>query len=267
MRVAELALFSPNETLDDISTQDLVYLFLPYVSAEIESRARAIERDERLSRLDEAKVRHPYPPLTDKFLLYGQQGFTKFVSDLELYEIVSVSEHELHGKNASTIADPTRRRETKIKQYQAEKDIRTRIEVNSSVQIFHVQPCKSSFRLSRHGIASHSRPPTPPRPTLTSSMRYFRLPRPHPPQVTMRAMRASSVQRHFSCSGSPMLRHTHNSRVSLRNLNCCAARRPRHYYTNPGRQIVLAPRARRTVNCGRSMRPALLERRNVADHC
>jgi len=135
-RVAHFALFSPNETHDDISTQDLVYLFIPYVSAEIESRARAIKRDERLSRLGEAKVRHPYPPLTDKFLLYGQQGFTKFVSDIELYEIVSKSEHELHGKIASAIADPARRRETKIKQYQAEKEIRTRIEVNSPVQIF-----------------------------------------------------------------------------------------------------------------------------------
>jgi len=110
-RVAHFALFSP-------------------------SRARAIKRDERLSRLGEAKVRHPYPPLTDKFLLYGQQGFTKFVSDIELYEIVSKSEHELHGKIASAIADPARRRETKIKQYQAEKEIRTRIEVNSPVQIF-----------------------------------------------------------------------------------------------------------------------------------
>jgi immunoglobulin-binding protein 1 len=134
--VAHLALFSPNETLDDISTQDLVYLFLPYVSAEIEGRARAIERNERLSRLGETKVRHPGPPLADKFLLYGQQGFTKFVSDLELYEVVSKSEHELHGKIASAIADPARRRETKIKQYQAEKEIRTRIEVNSSIHIF-----------------------------------------------------------------------------------------------------------------------------------
>jgi hypothetical protein len=264
-RVADLALFSPNETLDDISTQDLVYLFLPYVSAEIESRARAIERGERLSRLGEAKVRHPCPPLTHKFLLYGQQGFTKFVSDLELYEIVSKSEHELHGKNASVIADPARRRETKIKQYQAEKEIRTRIEVNSSVQIFQVPPCKTSFRPSRHGIASLSHPPTPPRPTLTSSLRYFPLPRPHPPQSVMRrTRRTSGVQRRFSCSGSPTLRRTHNSRVSLRNLSCCVAHRPRHHYTSLERQIA---HARRSVNYGRLMRPALLARRNVADRC
>ena len=55
-RVTDLALFSPNETLDDIATQDLVYLFVPYVLAEIESRARATERGERLARLREAEV-------------------------------------------------------------------------------------------------------------------------------------------------------------------------------------------------------------------
>ena len=132
-RVADLALFSPNETLDDISTQDLVYLFVPYVSAEIESRARAIERDARLACLREAEVCPALPlsqtrPISER--IYWQQGFTKFVSDLELYEIASQSERELYGKNASAIADPARRRETKIKQYQAEKDIRSRIGVS-----------------------------------------------------------------------------------------------------------------------------------------
>jgi immunoglobulin-binding protein 1 len=60
-RVADLSLFSPNETLDDISTQDLIYLFVPYVLAEIETRARATEREERLSRLRNTKV--CFPPL------------------------------------------------------------------------------------------------------------------------------------------------------------------------------------------------------------
>lgn len=110
-RVAHLALFSPNETLDDISTQDLVYLLVPYVLAEIESRARTTERDDRLARLREA-----------------EQGYTKFASDIELYEIATESERELHAKNASSIADPARRRETKIKQYQSGKELRTRVE-------------------------------------------------------------------------------------------------------------------------------------------
>jgi hypothetical protein len=206
------------------------------------------------------------PPPKDKFLLYGQQGFTKFVADLELYEIVSGSEHELHGSDASAIANPARRRETKIKRYQAEKELRTRIEVISSVQIFQVQSCKTFFRPSRHGISSLSHPPTPHRPTLTSSPHYFPLPCLHPQSVTRRTTRTSGVQRHFSCSGSPTLRRTHNSRVSLRNLNYCSACRPHHHYTIPECQMTPARRARRSVHYGLSIRPALLARRNVADH-
>ena len=164
-RVADLALFSPNEALDDISTQDLVYLFVPYVSAEIESRARAIERDERLTRLREAEVRLLYSlsGLTYIFLLYGQQGFTKFVSDIELYEIVSKSERDLHGKNAPAIADPAQRRETKIKQYQAEKDIRTRIEVNPTSQIFQ---SRANLRQTRISPSDHRDTASRPSPAV-----------------------------------------------------------------------------------------------------
>lgn len=139
-RVAHLALFSPNETLDDISTQDLVYLFVPYVLAEIASRARTTERDDRLARLHEA-----------------EQGFTKFVSDVELYEIASESERELYAKNASSIADPARRRETKIKQYQAEKEIRSRIEAVARVTLPSSESSPTDFDL----IAALLPPPTP----------------------------------------------------------------------------------------------------------
>ena len=51
------------------------------------------------------------------------------MSDIELYEIASESDRELHTKDASSITDPAKRRETKIKQYQFGKEIRTRIEV------------------------------------------------------------------------------------------------------------------------------------------
>ncbi|KAI9511114.1 TAP42-like protein [Russula earlei] len=125
-RVADLVLFSPNETLDDISTQDLVYLFVPYVSAEIEARARATERDERLVCLRES-----------------EKGFTKFVSDIELYQIVSKSERELYEKNSS-IANPALRRETKIKQYQTEKEIRGRIEAVAKRHRVPLPPAETS---------------------------------------------------------------------------------------------------------------------------
>lgn len=50
-RIRDLSLFSPNETLDDISTKNLVYLTLPYVLAEVENRVRTTERSDRMDTL------------------------------------------------------------------------------------------------------------------------------------------------------------------------------------------------------------------------
>jgi hypothetical protein len=105
------------------------------------------------------------PILEDIFLLCGQRGFTKFVSDLELYEIVSKSEQELHGKSAPMIADPARRRETKIKQYQAEKDIRARIEVSTFIQTIQSRPMQS-LKQTRILPSGHRDTASRPSPTV-----------------------------------------------------------------------------------------------------
>lgn len=111
------------------------------------------------------------------------------MSDVELYEIASESERELYTKNASSIADPARRRETKIKQYQAEKEVRSRIEVNNSFRPHpkargdDAQSHLTSLLLhrpSRNDTAFLSHPQIPPRPTLTLSLPFFRLRRLHP---------------------------------------------------------------------------------------
>ncbi len=59
-RIVELSIFSPNETLDDISTRDLVYLAVPYVFAEEQGRVRTINRLARLASLIEIEVRLRY---------------------------------------------------------------------------------------------------------------------------------------------------------------------------------------------------------------
>ncbi|KAH9901442.1 serine/threonine protein phosphatase PP2A-associated protein [Cubamyces lactineus] len=110
-RVAKLALFSPNEQLSDIPTRDLVYLLLPYVLSEVQSRVRTTEREERIDLVSEVK-RH----------------LEAYVHYLEQYEIVTAEDKDLYGRPASSITDPARRRELKIKQYKREKDIRARIE-------------------------------------------------------------------------------------------------------------------------------------------
>ena len=56
-RIAGLSLFSPNEVLEDISTRDLVYFFVPFVCAEVRGRIRTTAREERMVLLDQTQVR------------------------------------------------------------------------------------------------------------------------------------------------------------------------------------------------------------------
>nr|GAT54622.1 serine/threonine protein phosphatase PP2A-associated protein [Mycena chlorophos] len=110
-RIVGLSLFSPNETLEDISTRDLIYLAVPFALAEVQGRVRVSEPAE-----DIANVRQ------------SQRHLNKCVSSLEDYEIVSETERKLHAQDPAAIKDPASRRELKIKQFQQEKDLRSKIE-------------------------------------------------------------------------------------------------------------------------------------------
>ncbi|KAG6833069.1 hypothetical protein H0H87_011813 [Tephrocybe sp. NHM501043] len=110
-RIAGLSLFSPNETLEDISTADLIYLLVPYILSEVRGRVRTTNREERIVVLKQT-----------------QKDLRSFLSYLDNYEIVPSEERALHDRRASAIADPAKRREVKIKQYQKEKGLRARIE-------------------------------------------------------------------------------------------------------------------------------------------
>ncbi|KAF9013998.1 TAP42-like protein [Cyathus striatus] len=109
--IVGLSLFSPNETLEDISTRDLVYLLVPYVFSEVQGRVRTTERQERMVSLIEAV----------KYM-------KDFVSLLETYEVVPEDERKLYFKSSTTIVDPGRRRELKINQYKKQKELRARID-------------------------------------------------------------------------------------------------------------------------------------------
>jgi len=45
--IESLSLFSPNESLDDLATGDIVYLLVPYVISEMLSRIAVADEDER----------------------------------------------------------------------------------------------------------------------------------------------------------------------------------------------------------------------------
>ncbi|KAG6820652.1 hypothetical protein H0H93_013851 [Arthromyces matolae] len=110
-RIIGLSLFSTNETLEDISTTDLIFLLVPYILSEVRGRVRTTEREERIVVLNQT-----------------QKDLRSFLSYLEDYEIVPQEERALYDRSTSGVADPAKRRELKIKQYQKEKDLKARIE-------------------------------------------------------------------------------------------------------------------------------------------
>lgn len=143
-RIIGLSLFSPNESLEDISTRDLVYLLVPYVYAEVQGRIRTTDRDQRMVSLNQAQVRRS---LILVFFLSDidiKRHLKKFLGYIENYEVVPEEELALHEKRASTISDPAKRRELKIQQYKKEKELKTRIEVCADC-ILLVTPDVQSF--------------------------------------------------------------------------------------------------------------------------
>ena len=93
-----------------------MYLLVPFVSAELEGRVRAVERDERILHLGTA-----------------QRYFKSFVETLDNYGIVPETEKQLYNQRISDVKDMAKRRDLKIEQFQKEKDLRGRIEVRSSL--------------------------------------------------------------------------------------------------------------------------------------
>ncbi|KIJ35691.1 hypothetical protein M422DRAFT_232756 [Sphaerobolus stellatus SS14] len=109
----ELAgVFSPNETLEDLSTAHLPFLLVDYVLAEMEGRMRTVDGPERM-----------------KSLTNSQRHLHAFLRRLRQYDVVPEEEKKAFSKKASEVRDPTARRELKIKQYKTEKEIRSRLEV------------------------------------------------------------------------------------------------------------------------------------------
>ncbi|THH12015.1 hypothetical protein EW145_g284 [Phellinidium pouzarii] len=109
-RIQALSLFSTNETLEDVSTRDLIYMAGPFVFAEVELSARAFDRQTRLAHLNRA------------------QAYLKaFSSLLKDYAVLPEEERKLYGQKSPGIADPAKRREVKIAQFKNEKEIKNRI--------------------------------------------------------------------------------------------------------------------------------------------
>ncbi|KAK6008017.1 hypothetical protein QM012_004831 [Aureobasidium pullulans] len=112
----QIALFSPNESLEDISTNDLHHLLAQYRLADLIQRLSSQDRKSLLHR--------------------AQDSYEKFLRQLDLYDILSSSDLKLleeYHENPSTFStastsDPAARRERKILRFKQEKDLKQKLQ-------------------------------------------------------------------------------------------------------------------------------------------
>ncbi|KAG4429772.1 hypothetical protein IFR05_014750 [Cadophora sp. M221] len=111
-----LSLFSPNETLEDLTSGDLQYLLINYRLADLILRISSKDRKSTLQRAREA--------------------YEKYLSLLDHYEILDTAQKKLYSnyteypKTFSTInnADPNLRRGAKIANFKLEKDLKSKLD-------------------------------------------------------------------------------------------------------------------------------------------
>jgi hypothetical protein len=113
----QISLFSPNESLEDISSIDLQYLLLNYRIAELILRLNS--REQRKTNIER-----------------GQRSYEKFLKQLDNYDILSkddakLLEQYLDAPTSFSVAsnlDPAARRDTKIRRFKEEKALRQKLD-------------------------------------------------------------------------------------------------------------------------------------------
>ena len=129
---ANVSLFSPNETEDDVSSGDLQYLGIDYYIGDLSFRA---------SRGDRTEV-----------LRGSQAAFGRYLDLLDMYDLLAAADKKLYeryleAKDTFSVlasSDAAARRGAKIARYKQEKELKQKLEVRNSL------PPPSSPRLALH---------------------------------------------------------------------------------------------------------------------
>ncbi|KAF2083174.1 type 2A phosphatase-associated protein 42 [Saccharata proteae CBS 121410] len=114
--VDRISLFSPNETLEDISSNDLQYMPIDFHIAELVQRVSGGDRK--------------------AYLLQARESYDKFLKLLDTYDILSKSDAKLleqykdapNSFSTASTSDASARRDTKIARFRAEKEMKSKLE-------------------------------------------------------------------------------------------------------------------------------------------
>ncbi|EME40960.1 hypothetical protein DOTSEDRAFT_178252 [Dothistroma septosporum NZE10] len=166
----QISLFSPNESLEDITSADLQYLLLNYRVAELVLRINGCEqREANLQR--------------------AQRSYEKYLKQLDNYDILSKDDGKLleqYHDSPSTFStasttDPASRRDVKIKRFKEEKALKQKLEysrqnsksvqnddsVYRDLQLTNIEYCTHQTFASLESVAQELHilslaPPAPP---------------------------------------------------------------------------------------------------------
>lgn len=132
MRGVELSgMFSSNETLDDLTTSSIPYLALNYIAAELIERLRTTGHEERMRYIVDSQVRLFSPILTRPYdTTFSQRHLHIFSELVRQYGIVSKQDQQVFAKKLSEVKDPSSRRDIKIQQFKAEREVKNRLEAS-----------------------------------------------------------------------------------------------------------------------------------------
>ncbi|KAK0715807.1 TAP42-like protein [Lasiosphaeris hirsuta] len=117
--ISALALFSPNESLDDISTSDLPYFLTHYHLAELTQRLPSTTPRDR-----------------QRLLSAARDAYERCLHQLDSYGLLSPPYKKLLDRytnspttfTVTATSDPGARRDAKINNFRAEKELRTKLE-------------------------------------------------------------------------------------------------------------------------------------------
>ena len=152
--LTSLGVFSDNESLEEVGDGELVFMTVPWVLGECESKVGLGGRDDRITALKRSEV--------GQFTLQGRCSFqaalNSFLTMLSSYKVLSPDEEAESSAMASGAAprDPARKREAKIRAYKREKELREQISVSYAIIIFMELTCSSAVTIDLTHPAHHS---------------------------------------------------------------------------------------------------------------
>ncbi|KAI9794455.1 MAG: hypothetical protein M1816_005525 [Peltula sp. TS41687] len=142
--VDRLALFSRNESLDDLSSENLRYLLIHFYLGELISKINDLDRREVLK--------------------HAQLKYQAYLDLLDSYDILSPDDRKLHERyldnsdlfTTASTSDPATRRAAKIARYRHEKELKQKVEyLKANQNVEYEESTVRAIHLAQTSLCTH----------------------------------------------------------------------------------------------------------------